>query len=169
MAENLHQSQEGSERLEQQLGGDLKKKKLELLLLIQSLDKRAETQDLASHEWEQRYAWEEDLVGIYSMEEVMWQTRGGEKWLLEGDANTGYFHGVANGRKRKCFIRSLEEDGILITETQALQQHITDFYKHLFHSGPQSKLKLHPELWGTCSRISEEENIELTRPFSIEE
>jgi hypothetical protein len=32
---------------------------------------------------------------------------GGVRWLLEGDANTGYFHSIANGR-RKCRIEFLE-------------------------------------------------------------
>lgn len=73
-------------------GGDLnKKKKQELLLLIQSLDKKAHERAPADYEWEQRYAWEEELIDIYGMGEVMWQTRGREKWLLESDSNTSYF------------------------------------------------------------------------------
>jgi hypothetical protein len=43
----------------------------------------------------------EELIDIYNKQEVMWQIRGGERWLLEGDANTAYFHGVANGRKKE--------------------------------------------------------------------
>jgi hypothetical protein len=43
----------------------------------------------------------EELIHIYNKQEVMWQIRGGERWLLEGDANTAYFHGVANGRKKE--------------------------------------------------------------------
>jgi hypothetical protein len=26
--------------------------------------------------------WEDELIEIYNKEEIMWQTRGGEKWLL---------------------------------------------------------------------------------------
>ena len=64
----------------------------------------------------------------------MWQVRGGERWLLEGDTNTAYFHGIANGRKRKCMIKSLEDRGVMISEPEALQAHITDYYKRLFGS-----------------------------------
>jgi len=70
-------------------------------LLIQSLDSEADIRDLEDREWEQRYRLMEELIDIYNKQEVMWQIRGGERWLLEGDANTAYFHGVANGRKKE--------------------------------------------------------------------
>ena len=53
-------------------------------------------------------------MDIYKEEEVFWQKRGGRKWLFEGDANTGYFHGLANGRKRKCTIKTLEGGMLLL-------------------------------------------------------
>jgi hypothetical protein len=33
--------------------------------------------------------------------EIYWQQRGGEKWILDGDNNTDFFHLAANGRQRK--------------------------------------------------------------------
>jgi len=150
-------------------GGDMKKRKQDLLLLIQDLDKEAERRSLEDREWEQRYSLEEELVDIYNKEEVMWQTRGGERWLLEGDANTSFFHGVANGRKRKCMIRSLEENGEVITETESLKTHITKYYKNLFGSEPQSKIRLDPNIWGEDNRVTVEENEELTKPFTLKE
>lgn len=69
---------------------------------------------------------------IYENEELLWQRRGGEKWLLKGDANTGYFHGIANGRKRKCQIKNLVDGDRTIEEKEELKLYITDFYKHLF-------------------------------------
>ena len=37
---------------------------------------------------------EEQLEKIYTFEELQWQKRGGGKWILAGDANNGFFHGV---------------------------------------------------------------------------
>jgi hypothetical protein len=37
--------------------------------------------------------------------------REGVKWILKGDSNNEYFHGVANGRKKTCAIFSMEEGG----------------------------------------------------------
>jgi hypothetical protein len=33
------------------------------------------------------------------------------EWVLEGDDNTGFFHLVANGRRTKKLIYSIEHDG----------------------------------------------------------
>lgn len=96
--------------------------------------------------------------------------RGGERWLLEDDANTTYFHGIANGRKRKCMIRSLEdEDGRVIIDSAKLRTHITNFYKQLFGSERQSNIRIHPDMWQDSSKVSWEENQELTKPFTMGE
>lgn len=49
------------------------------------------------------------------------QKRGGLKWILEGDATSGYFHGVDHGRKKKYTIFSLE--------ALELKNHIEGYYK----------------------------------------
>lgn len=52
------------------------------------------------------------------------QKRGGLKWILEGDATSGYFHGVANGRKKKCTVFSLEDCNREIRDATELKNHI---------------------------------------------
>jgi len=97
----------------------------------------------------------------------MWQVRGGERWLLEGDASTAFFHGVANKRKTKCLIRSLEDNGDIVTEVGKLKDLITSFYKNLFGSKRQSNVRLHSDIWKQNSKITIKENEELTKPFSV--
>jgi hypothetical protein len=99
----------------------------------------------------------------------MWQTRGGERWILEGDANSAYFHGIANGRKCKTEIKYLENNDEVISEVAELQEHITNFYKELFGSEPQSRLKLSLDFWGEVNRVSQRENEELIKPFISDE
>lgn len=91
----------------------------------------------------------------------MWQVRGGERWLLEGDASTAFFHGVANKRKTKCLIRSLEDNGEIVTEVGKLKDLITSFYKNLFGSKRQSNVRLHSDIWKQNSKITIKENEEL--------
>jgi hypothetical protein len=61
----------------------------------------------------ERYEWGAELIAIYEKEELFWQRRG-DNWLLKGDANTSYFQGIANGKKRKGLIKELDEgDNVL--------------------------------------------------------
>ena len=56
---------------------------------------------------QERVGLETELENILEEEETYWQQRGSEKQVLEGDANTAFFHMSANGRRRKKSILSL--------------------------------------------------------------
>jgi hypothetical protein len=55
---------------------------------------------------------------------------------LKGDNNTTFFHRVANGKKQKNTIFSLNHDEHVIEGDAALVEHATQFYKDLF--GPST-------------------------------
>ena len=42
-----------------------------------------------------------ELHLLYAEEELQWFQKSHQRWLLQGDQNTSYFHRVANGRRRK--------------------------------------------------------------------
>ena len=63
------------------------------------------------------------ILKILLEEELYWQKRGGENWILKGDANTGFFHKCANGRRRKTEIKTLEDEGRCITDAMELRSH----------------------------------------------
>ena len=65
------------------------------------------------------------------MEEEYWRQRSRVNWLLNGDANTAFFHAIANGRRRKCSITHLVSDQGIITEPLAIQEHVYGFYRDL--------------------------------------
>src|SRR6266498_2608202 len=88
--------------------------KSELREKLKTLDNQVDIAGLTKETWEERNKVELELATLYKAEEIYWQQRGGEKWILEGDANTRFFHGVANGRRRKCQIEMLQtEEGRL--------------------------------------------------------
>ncbi|XP_024317682.1 uncharacterized protein LOC104583759 isoform X2 [Brachypodium distachyon] len=58
--------------------------------------------------------------------------RSHQKWLLEGGCNSKYFHRIANGRKRKNTIFSLEAESGNISDPKMLLQHAIDYYRALF-------------------------------------
>lgn len=40
-----------------------------------------------------------ELIKLYELEELYWNERSNNTWLLNGDGNTEYFHRIANKKK----------------------------------------------------------------------
>jgi hypothetical protein len=79
-------------------GRERKLQKLAVLVQIKDLDEKADSIGIDEEYWAYRYHLEEQLLEIFRVEEEYWRQRGRIRWLLQGDANTAYFHAVANGR-----------------------------------------------------------------------
>lgn len=56
-----------------------------------------------------------------------------------------FFHGVANGRKRKGTIYALEHEGSILSSKTELESHILAYYKELFRSSPSVLQILAPD------------------------
>jgi len=86
--------------------------------------------------------------------------------LLKGDNNTSYFHKIANGRRRKNTVVSLEKDGEIIQGDENLLNHATDYYTNLF--GPEEDHNIHIDqsLWDEVDKVLDEDNEKLCKPFS---
>jgi hypothetical protein len=93
------------------LFGNNRKRKLEVkyeLLTLENLDKNME---LSPDELSRRATIQAELFKMYEEEQYFGYQRAHSKWLLEGDQNTSYFHRIANGRKIKKTVHSLEKMG----------------------------------------------------------
>jgi hypothetical protein len=88
---------------------------------------------------------------------------------LEGDSNTRYFHGIANGRHRKKHIQYLGQDEVLIEGHEHLKSYITNYYKCLFGSPEESPFSLDETQTDDIPQVLMEENDLLTAPYSEEE
>jgi mannosylglycoprotein endo-beta-mannosidase len=80
------------------------------------------------------------LADLLREEELKWYQRAKAKNLLEGDANTKYFHLVANGKHRKSHIFRLEQEEGLIHGEKELREYIPKYYKELF--GPSKSIPM---------------------------
>jgi hypothetical protein len=69
-------------------------------------------------------------------------------WLLKGDNNTSYFHKIANGRRRKNTVISLENDGEQIEGDENLLKHATKYYTTLFGHEQDYNIHIDQSLWG---------------------
>jgi mannosylglycoprotein endo-beta-mannosidase len=87
-----------------------------------------------------------ESLALLDQEETYWHNRCHEQWLLKGDNNTSYFHRIANGRKRKSTIISLENEGIVIEGNDNLLRHATKYYSDLFRPGETHDIHIDQDL-----------------------
>jgi hypothetical protein len=142
-----------------------RKRKQEILCQLKKLDKIYEEKSSVEAKWVERYKLEEQLEHIYTMEEMYWQQRSSEQWLLKGDANTSYFHACANGKRRKTRICSLNSDQGEICGQEEISKHIVEFYKNLFGSGCSKGVHLNLDFWTEEEKMGEEDRKKLELPF----
>jgi hypothetical protein len=143
--------------------------KANLLSKIQELDSVADGLGLDEDGWALRYHLEAQMMEMLSAEEEYWRQRGRQQWILQGDANTKFFHAFANGRKRKCAIHSLASDHGMVTGKEAIQELIYSFYRNLLGAEDPKLLSIRPDLWPAQQMVSTQENDELMRSFTAEE
>jgi mannosylglycoprotein endo-beta-mannosidase len=136
---------------------------------IQELDATSDNQGLNEEGWALRYHLEDQLTSILSTEEEYWRQRGRQQWVLKGDANTKYFHAMANGRRQNCAIVALNSTSGLVTDKEAIQEMIYSFYLDLMGAEEPKLLSLDSDIWPLQSRVIDLENEVMLRAFSMEE
>jgi hypothetical protein len=139
------------------------------LALLQDLDKKAEIDRLSDHEIDLKHYLKERFVSLLREEEIKWYERAKVKTLLEGDANTRFFHLVANGKHRKQFIYRLEDDNGVVINSDRLKCHITNYYKNLFGIPEQTEITLMEDQIHDIPQVSDEENEILIADFTENE
>jgi hypothetical protein len=76
---------------------------------------------------------------------------------------------MANGRRRKNLIISMEYGNKIIEGGDNLLHHDTTYYKNLFGPKNGNTFPLDPSLWTTDEKVDEEENAILVQPFTEDE
>jgi hypothetical protein len=89
--------------------------------------------------------------------------------LLKRDNNTSYIHRIANGRRRKNTIISLESNGETIEGDENLLKHATEYYSNLFGPEEEHQIQIDQSLWDEIEQVSAQDNEKLCEPFSEDE
>lgn len=144
------------------------KKRQELQVELQILESLEELTILDPMTYKKKVDKLVELHDLYAEEEMHWFKMTSERWLIQGDNNTYYFHKIANGRRRKKLIHSLDSNDGIVEGTDNLIKHATDYYKELFGPAPGNLFPMSLELWDESEKMSLSNNETLTRPFSIE-
>ena len=143
--------------------------KRRLLTLIQSLDVKAESTILQSAELHAKEDAEMRLKELLREEELKWALRAKVRKVVQGDANTQFFHMIANGKHRKKRIFQLEQDEGTIIGQENLKLYITNYYKQLFGPPEDNFVSLDESRIQDVPQLAADENDVLTAPFSEKE
>jgi hypothetical protein len=87
--------------------GNLKVQMAIIQIILTLLEKAQENRQLSTNELDFRRTLKIKILGIASIQRARARQHSRHIWMRLGDANTKFFHLVANNKRKKNFIRSL--------------------------------------------------------------
>ena len=98
-------------------------------------------------------------------EEMNSRQRSRQLWLKEGEANTCFFHLVANGRTRINYILSIKVGTHQHNGMNAIGRAMTDHFRAMTQRGVLNRWR-----WtgSGASQLTEAQKVDLVRPFVLE-
>jgi hypothetical protein len=109
------------------------------------------------------------LNNFWVIEETKAKQRATDRYIVEGDRNTAYFHAVANQRRRKKQISVLDGPSGPVTEVKDMLTVATDYYKDLFSWEARPDISLDQDFFSLDEKVTREENDSLDCRFTLEE
>ena len=147
--------------------GVLNEKKKSILKDLANLDAIEQDGGLTSELLGQRALRKGELEDLILREEIHWRQKARVKWVKEGDCNSKFFHKVANGRRNRKYIKSLEnETGLVLNNAASITEEILLYFEKLYANPIGESWSIEGLDW---SPISEESAISLVAPFTEEE
>ena len=96
--------------------GNITFKKQDLWSKLNGLDAKEETHRLSTEEKFEQTNLRTDIEKLTLMEEISWRQKSRVSHLKEGDANTRFFHRMANSNKKNNGIENLLVNGTLSSD-----------------------------------------------------
>ncbi|GKV47995.1 hypothetical protein SLEP1_g54839 [Rubroshorea leprosula] len=146
--------------------GDMEAQYEQAVKKVEHVDLKNEDFDLEDFEILQRHEGFQNMWDILRKREVIWKQKSRSNWVREGDANTRFFHRIANSRKAQNHITGLWCDGCWVEEPTQVKKEVVNYFSKLFQGDTWNR----PKPYGVSfKQISTEDKQWLERPFSIEE
>lgn len=112
-------------------------------------------------------ATKEKLAVLLLQQDNFWRQRAKVHWLKEGDMNTKFFHTMATTRKKRNFIRKLQnEEGVEVVDRDGLCTVAHNYFQNLYSVSPS---RHGPVIDVVPARVTQGDNAMLMRHFCIEE
>lgn len=108
----------------------------------------------------------EELWRLWNSKEFLLIQRAKSKWLKEGDANSKFFHCCVKSRMHSNGIKALKVNNEWVFGVNEIRGEVVDYFKRQVARSDWER----PRLNGVnFASISEEDNVFLVAPFSLEE
>jgi hypothetical protein len=146
--------------------GHYKKMKKDLLSKIGTFDNISEVIGLSENERMEKLELELTLKKIVDEERTKLKQRARDKFILEGDENSKYFHLLAKYKRRKLNIVSLSHDDNVAHDDDEINNLATSFYRNLFGPSQENNISLN---YLNMQMLDDFDRNWLTRPFDMEE
>ena len=108
---------------------------------------------------------QEFLSKAYSDEERYWKQKSCNRWMREGDRNTGFFHACAKIRYSQNRINTtMDDEGNTFTGDNEIANHAQEFFTKIFST---NGVQVSPiDFADFHSTVTDGVNLELTKDFS---
>ncbi|PNX96151.1 cysteine-rich receptor-like protein kinase, partial [Trifolium pratense] len=106
-----------------------------LIVDIKDLDLRGELVGLNEHEVSLRKSNFAELWKLLKSKEVVLFQRSRSKWIKEGDANSGYFHGCVKARVRRNTITALKVGEVCVDSSSQIRETVIEYFTIHFVGG----------------------------------
>ncbi|GLU13887.1 hypothetical protein SLE2022_304970 [Rubroshorea leprosula] len=146
--------------------GDMEVQYEQVVKKVEHVDLRNEDFDLDDFEILQRQEGFQNMWDILRKREVLWKQKSKSNWVREGDANTQFFHRIANGRKAQNHITGLWGDDVWVEEPTQVKKEVVNYFSKLFQGDTWNR----PKPYGVSfKQISTEDKHWLEQPFFVDE
>jgi hypothetical protein len=167
--EKIRRFRKTSKGWSRNIEADLRKLKCDMMEEFDFLDIKSESEPLSDAELARLKEINLEMQKMWLKEETKAKQRSRDRDILEGDRNTAYFHAVANQRRRKTLISSLEGPEGQTSDLSEMLDIASDYYKHLFHFEEGSGFALDSDFFSPDEKVSPDQNLGLESPFTEQE
>ncbi|GKV02020.1 hypothetical protein SLEP1_g14507 [Rubroshorea leprosula] len=101
-------------------------------VLVEKIDRRNEDFDLEEFEVSQRHDGVQEIWDILRKKEAIWRQKSRCNWVRMGDANTRFFHKIANGRRAQNNILGISCDGRWVEEPTLVKREKKEWLERPF-------------------------------------
>ncbi|XP_024995944.1 uncharacterized protein LOC112529100 [Cynara cardunculus var. scolymus] len=133
---------------------------------IDDLETKAESSPLSDAEIEDRKNWKAEAKHLEYANTLDLKQRARVKWVIDGDENSSFFHGVVNANRNRHRINGLIVNGVWETNPKSIQNEAFGFYSNKFCEHMHSRSKFQSSLF---KKLSVEDKTFIEAPFSTEE